>query len=543
VSRFRFLPYLTPFRLLAHSWIDGVWHLDLRARRRSAACPGCRHCSTAVHSAYRRTVADMPIAGAQVLIHLYVRRFFCRYAACPRRIFAERFPTLAPVRGRHSLGVRSALRQMGLAVGGRAGARLAHVLGIAGSYRTIVRLVHCTPFPSIAVPRVIGLDEWAWRRGRRFGTIVCDLERHQVLDLLPERSAPSVAQWLQAHPSVEVVCRDRSRLYAEGIRHGAPQAVQVVDRFHLVQNLGEALERFFLRYRRALNTLDASLYRSSEPTPALAMLSRARHTRRARLYHQIRQLSAQQLGIAAIARRVQVSRPTVYRYLAMPQPPQRQRSRHRGQPLIAPFTPYLRRRWNAGCRNAQQLWRELVAQGHQPARRTVERYVGQLRRETGTRFKFRHAAPAPLYAENHDARRPAPLTALRAARLFLSKPEAQHPTDRSLLAHLLRLGPVMSDTYHQVQAFCRMVRQRHSDDFDAWIKDVQECGVKELRAFAKGLLKDAAAVRAGLSLIWSNGPTEGFIHRLKLTKRQAYGRAGIDFLRHRILPSSAAMAV
>jgi transposase len=101
----------------------------------------------------------------------------------------------------------------------------------------------------------------------------------------------------------------------------------------------------------------------------------------------------------------------------------------------------------------------------------------------------------------------------------------------------------MSDTYHQVQAFCRMVRQRHSDDFDAWIKDVQECGVKELRAFAKGLLKDAAAVRAGLSLIWSNGPTEGFIHRLKLIKRQAYGRAGIDFLRHRILPASAAMAV
>jgi Transposase/zinc-finger of transposase IS204/IS1001/IS1096/IS1165 len=301
VSLQRFIPHLSPFHLLAHYSIHGVWHLDLRARRRSAACPGCRHCSTAVHSAYRRTVADMPIAGAQVLIHLYVRRFFCRYAACPRRIFAERFPTLAPVRGRHSLGVRSALRQMGLAVGGRAGARLAHVLGIAGSYRTIVRLVHCTPFPSIAVPRVIGLDEWAWRRGRRFGTIVCDLERHQVLDLLPERSAPSVAQWLQAHPSVEVVCRDRSRLYAEGIRHGAPQAVQVVDRFHLVQNLGEALERFFLRYRRALNTLDASLYRSSEPTPALAMLSRARHTRRARLYHQIRQLSAQQLGIAAIA--------------------------------------------------------------------------------------------------------------------------------------------------------------------------------------------------------------------------------------------------
>jgi transposase len=243
---------------------------------------------------------------------------------------------------------------------------------------------------------VIGLDEWAWRRGRRFGTIVCDLERHQVIDLLPVRSAPLVAQWLQAHPSVEVVCRDRSRLYAEGIRQGAPQALQVVDRFHLVQNLHDALERLFLRYRRALNTLGASGNQSSEPTPALATLSQARHARWAHRYYQIQQLHAQHVGIAAIARQVQVSRPTVYRYLAMPQPPERQRSRHRGPLLITPFIPYLRQRWNAGCRNAQQLWRELVAQGHRPSRMTVERYVGHLRRETGTRFKFRQVALASL---------------------------------------------------------------------------------------------------------------------------------------------------
>ncbi len=357
----KFLPHPTPFRLLACYGSEGVWHLDLRARRRSAGCPCGRHRSTAVHSSYGRTIADVPIAGTRVLIQLQVRRFFCRHAACLRPMFAERFPTLVAVRGRHSLGVCAALRQVGLAVGGRAGARLVRTLGIPGSYRTIVRLVHRAPF-------------------------------------------------------------------------------------------------------------------------------------------------------------------------------------RRGQPLVAPFTPSRRRRWNAGCRNAQQLWRELVAQGHQPARRTVERYVGQRRRETGTRFKFRQAAPAPLYAEDQDECRPSPLTARRAARLFLSKPEEHRPTERSLFAHLLRLDPVMSDTYHQVQAFCRMVRQRHSDDFDAWITDVQQSGVKERRAFAKGLLTDAAAVRAGRSRIWSNGPTEGFIHRLKLIKRQAYGRAGVDFLRHRILPSSAGRA-
>jgi transposase len=454
VSLRKLLPHLTRFRLLAFQRIGGVWHLDLSAWPRSAACPHCRQHSTAVHSVYRRTVADLPIAGTRVLLHLQVRRFFCRHAACPQRIFAERFPALVRVRGRRTVGVCTALCHMGLVVGGRAGARLAQVLGIPGSCRTILRLVHGAPFPLLAAPRVIGLDEWAWRRGRRFGTVVCDLERHRVVDLLPDRSVLSVAQWLQAHPSVEIVCRDRSRLYAEGIRHGAPQAVQVVDRFHMVQNLRNALERFFLRYRRELNTLDASLQRSSELTPTSATISQARHARWVHRYHQIQRLHAQHVGVAAIARQVQVSRPTVYRYLAMPQPPERQRSRHRGQPLVAPFTPYLRRRWNAGCRNAQQLWRELVAQGYRPSRRTVERYVGQLRRETGTRFEFRQAAPAPLYAEDHDESRPSPLTALRAARLFLSRPEDRRSTDQVLLAHLLRLDPFMPLTYRQVQLCC-----------------------------------------------------------------------------------------
>ena len=188
----KLLPHLARFRLRAHRWTNGMVSVDLSSRRRSAACPSCQHRSRAVHSVYRRTVADLPLAGAKLVLHLHVRRFFCRNTTCPQRIFAERFPSLVPVRGRHSLGVCAALRQVGMAVGGRPGMRLTRALGIPGSYRTIVRLVHGAPFPLLKVPRVIGLDEWAWRRGRRFGTIVCDLERHHVLDLLPERTASSI---------------------------------------------------------------------------------------------------------------------------------------------------------------------------------------------------------------------------------------------------------------------------------------------------------------------------------------------------------------
>jgi len=293
--------------------------------------------------------------------------------------------------------------------------------------------------------------------------------------------------------------------------------VQVIDRFHLVQNVCDALERFFLRHRQGLKTLGLSCpqgptYGSSEPSPSLATVSQPRHERWVDLYHQIQRLHAQPSGIAAIAQRVQVSRPTVYRYLAMPQPPERQRSRHRGPPLVAPYITYLRRRWNASCRHAQQLWREFINQGHQPSRRTVERYVGQWRRETGTWLKFRHVAPAPLY-EDHDAGRPSTLTALHAARLFLSTPEDRRSTDQALLARLLCLDPVMPLPYAQVQAFCRMVRQRQGHEYDAWIAAVQHAGVKELRAFVKGWLKDVAAVRAG-----------------------------VDFLRHRMLATSSGAA-
>jgi zinc-finger of transposase IS204/IS1001/IS1096/IS1165 len=174
VSRPLFLPSLVRFRLWAHHRRHGVIHLNLSARHRSAACPRCQHHSTAVHRAYRRRVVDVPLSGAKTVLHLQVRRFFCRYAACPQRIFAERFSRLVPARGRHSEGVYAALRNIGLAVGGRAGARLARALGVPGSARMILRLVQRASLPSLLVPRVIGLDEWAWRGGRRFGTIVCD---------------------------------------------------------------------------------------------------------------------------------------------------------------------------------------------------------------------------------------------------------------------------------------------------------------------------------------------------------------------------------
>jgi transposase len=217
--------------------------LQVTAIAPHAPCPLCHTPATRVHSRYHRALADVPWGAYAVRIQLQVRKWFCDMSTCPRRIFTERLPTVVAPWARRTLRLAHRLLAYGLALGGEAGARLAASLGLAPSPATLLRLVQAAAAPAPVTPRIIGVDEWAWRRGQRYGTILVNLEDHRVLDLLPERSAESVAAWLAQHPTVRVICRDRGALYADGIHRGAPQAVQVVDRFHLVKFRARRRER------------------------------------------------------------------------------------------------------------------------------------------------------------------------------------------------------------------------------------------------------------------------------------------------------------
>jgi hypothetical protein len=294
-----------------------------------------------VHSRYQRRLTDLPWGTRAVRIQLTTRKFRCRNRACGRRIFTERLPDLVAAYGRHTHRLAAALRAIGLALGGNGGARLAARLRLPTSPSTLLRLVRGAPIPPTPALQVVGVDEWAWRRGHRYGTILVDLATHRVVDLLPDRSAASVAAWLSQHPTVTTVCRDRSDLYADGIRRGAPQAVQVVDRFHLVQNLRQVLEAFLLDHRAALQAAAVGTALALTPTPSMAPVTPMyrgrrrhpkpapqdeaarppRHARWVAIYEAVHALRAQGTPIATMARQLRISRPTVYAYLRRDTPP------------------------------------------------------------------------------------------------------------------------------------------------------------------------------------------------------------------------------
>src|SRR5262245_37640519 len=227
--------------------------LRVQSTQTRAPCPLCATPARRIHSDYTRTLADLPWAQYRVCLQLRVRKWFCRNRRCCRRIFTERLPTIAAPWARRTLRLAQRLGALGVALGGKAGVRLGQAWDLAVSRNTLLRRLRRQPEPAAPTPRVLGVDDWALRKGHTYGTSLVDLERRQPVALLPERTAETVAQWLRAHPGVEVIARDRSTAYADGARQGAPTATQVADRFHLMQNLREALAQVFSMHSQALD--------------------------------------------------------------------------------------------------------------------------------------------------------------------------------------------------------------------------------------------------------------------------------------------------
>lgn len=516
-------------------------------------CPVCGEPSDRVHSRYERTLADLPWARFAVRLQVTVRRFFCDNPGCPRAIFAERLAGVAPACAHRTDRQRERLTDFALALGGEAGSRLAAKHGMPVSPDTLLRLIRAAPEAARPTPVVLGVDDWAIHKGLTYGTILVDLERHHPVDVLPDRSSASLAAWLQAHPGVEVIARDRGGAYAEGARDGAPNATQVADRWHLVDNLADVLETFFRGKGACLKAAAAALVvpakdKHKEGVPArppgdAVYQGKRRHpqperwreradaaaaagvARRREKYDQARALHAAGASVAQIARTVGASRMTVDKYLREGPPQRKRHSVHGKQRVLEPYEPYLLQRWQEGCRMATVLWREIRAQGFAHSLTNVQRFVNQLRREgpppadrPRTALTKAHGPPPRLVAS-----------------LVLRRPEQRTGEQRAYLTLLRAEDAAIAAAVDVAEDFLAMLRRREGDRLAAWLAKAEAGDVAELTRFAGRLRADRDAVQAGLTLRHSNGQTEGHVTKLKLVKRQGYGRAKVDLLRKRVL--------
>jgi transposase len=398
-------------------------------------CPVCRCPTQRIHNHYTRAVADLPWAQYHVVLRLSVRKFFCANGHCTRRIFTERLPGVVAPRGRQTERLLQWLMHIALALGGAAGVQLSRCLGVAVSRRTLLRVLRRLPIPSFASPTALGVDDFAMRKRQRYGTVLIDLERRQPVALLPDRTAETLAQWLREHPGVEVIARDRSKAYADGAHQGAPAALQVADRFHLLQNLAEALDQVFTTHGQTLDAVNAALRRQPValrdgtmavpvpspdlPTPAQQRTAQ-RQARRQRAYEQVWALHRQGWTVAAIARHVGMSQRTVQRDLQTATFPGRKRRSDRGQSLLDPYKATLLECWNAGCHTAARLFRDLQQRGYAGSYALVAAYARRVRQAQGLAHGQRCTRqPLPVVAESpYQA-----LTPRRATWLVLRREE------------------------------------------------------------------------------------------------------------------------
>jgi transposase len=518
--------------------------ITARTGTASLAC-SCGAVSAQVHDRYWRYPADLGCGGRPVRVGLEVRRFRCGNPACPKKTFAEQVPGLTAWYQRRTAGLRDQLEKVALALAGRAGARLAAVLGAEVSPVTMIRLIRALPDPVTGPVAVLGVDDIAKRKGHSYATVLMDMDKHQMVDMLPDREAGTFADWLRAHPGTEVVCRDRASAYARAVRDAAPYAVQVADRFHLWQNLGEAVEKTVVAALAGLNPPPPADPQAAadpqdpgaSPDPAGPGLPAvpdgfrdvngrdrrvvARHRER---YAAVQELRAAGCTMAETAARLRLAPGTAARFAAADSIDELLVKATSRASILDPFKPCLNQRWNEGVRTAAVLHQEIQAQGWTGSLMTVERYLRQFRTADGRdrRARPQHTAPA-------TAALPKPR---QAARWIITRPAHLAPGDAADLARLLDASPRLAAAAAHVRSFDDMMTRRQGLlRLEDWLTRLEADDQPQLHSFARGIRRDQEAVTAGLALDYSSGALEGSNCKTKHIKRLMYGRANFDLLR------------
>ncbi|MFE6871681.1 ISL3 family transposase [Kitasatospora sp. NPDC057692] len=525
------LPHLTGVvvEFVQQSTAQVVLHAHARAVR--AICPHCSRPSGRVHGRYVRRLADAAIGGRAVVVELLVRRFRCLNSACSAVTFAEQIEGLTKPHARKTPLLRSVLMSIARTLAGRPGARLAAMLGMRAAKDTLLHLLRAVPDPPRAPVRVLGVDDFAWRKGHTYATVLVDLEARQPVDVLPGREAEPLAAWLAGHPEVEIICRDRAGAYAEGARTGAPQAIQVADGWHLWRNVAEAVEKTVGSHHRCIRSAFAAgpaaeLGAARDTAPPFDPPDGARDcprrprrvvARTKERYAAVQERLADGKSLAAIGLELRLDHSTVRRFARADSIDELLVKATNRQSILDEYKPHLHQRWNEGCHDIPRLHREVQKLGFPGDVQTVRRYL-------------RPAKERGLPVTPRPAPRPR-----RVVRWIVTNPDRLPAGDAQELEEIRAACPHLDAAARHVRDFATMLHDRRGDLLPDWMNRVLADDLPALHSLVTGLRRDQDAVAAGLSSSWSSGQAEGQVTRIKLIKRKGYGRANLDLLRKRIL--------
>jgi transposase len=492
---------------------EGAVLVSARARARASACPLCGTPSSRVHSRYVRTVSDLPCAGRRVGLRLVARRFVCEKPSCRRRIFAERFDdgTVA-ARCRRTTRLECIVHHLGLALGGRPAAGFAKRLMVPVSNDTLLRVVRRRTRLPTEIVNVAGIDDWAFRRNHRYGTIVCDLERRRIVALLPDREIATVAAWLGDHPEIGILARDRGGGYAEAAARALPNALQVADRWHLMENASAA---FLDAVRRSMRVIRAAIGAATINPDLLTCAEKLQYDgylRREETNAAIMAHAKRGVPIKDIVRRTGHSRKLVRQIIRG----ERTDVFRVRQNSLDAHLPILDELWTSGCRNGAEIWRQLRAKGFHGSLRVVGEWATRRRRAEQASDQQLQKVPS----------------ARTIARLMTMARDQLSKADAVTIAAIEAGVPMLAEARDLIDRFQAMIRRRIVGEFEPWIK---EASTSLIASFANGITRDKRAVGAAITEPWSNGQTEGQITKLKLVKRQMYGRGKLDLLQARLI--------
>lgn len=515
------------FEVTAFQHTDQEVTISVQSRLKECPCPRCNIHSRTLHSFYYRTVKDLPAFGHMVFLKLKARKWYCKNPDCIRKVFTERFNHFFECYKRTSSRLRDKLLKIAVLVGGNPGAKLCHTLQLSVSSSTLIRLTSQQQFVTDgSFFEAIGIDDWAFKKGVKYGTAIVNLHQHKVVDLLPDRETATLENWLDNHPEVTVITRDRFNRYALAATNSLPHAAQVADRWHLLKNMGDALKKLLERKRQQIIALQSEeaiqMQEKDQQEKALAPQEEKLSPRHS-LLQTVKTMYAAGNSIRTISRTLGISRNTVKKYTILHEPPQKKGVTSTN---LVSFSEYLRARIDQDPKvETLQLYAEIKAMGYNGGRTILYGYLKKYGKQT-----------------NRTRRLPLPEVTWTTAKvkvLLCKKEDKLAEKDKKLVKDLCDKSPEISQARVLAIKFREMMEDKHGHLLSSWITEVEQSCIQEMKGFARGLLSDYQAVVNALTLSWSNGQVEGQINKLKTIKRQMYGRAGFNLLKKCVILHSA----